>query len=109
MDTYPVPSTDRLIEKIALAKYITTLKLTKGYWKIPLDKPSIKKSAFITTKGLYEFLVKPFGIKTAGATFQRIMSDFVLKGLKFAGAYIDDLEVDTHTHTHFVELGQVLQ
>ena len=95
MDAYPVPSTDRMIEKIALATYITTLDLTKGYWQIPLDKSTIEKSAFITTKGLYEFLVMPFGMKTAGATFQRMMSDVVLKGFNFAGAYIDDLEVDT--------------
>ena len=88
MDAYPVPSTDRMIEKIALATYITTLDLTKGYWQIPLDKSTIEKSAFITTKGLYEFLVMPFGMKTAGATFQRMMSDVVLKGFNFAGAYI---------------------
>ena len=73
MDAYPVPSTDRMIEKIALATYITTLDLTKGYWQIPLYKSTIEKSAFITTKGLYEFLVMPFRMKTAGATFQRMM------------------------------------
>ena len=50
-------------------------------------------------------------MKIAGATFQRMMSDVVLKGFNFAGAYIDDLEVDTHTSflQHLVELGQVLQ
>ena len=74
-------------------------------------RPSTEKSAFITSKGLYEFLVLPFGMKTAPATFQRMMSDVVLKGLGFADAYIDDVEVDTPTSfsQHLLELRQVLQ
>ena len=80
MDAYPIPSTERMIEKVASAKYITTIDLTKGYWQIPLETSStIEKSAFVTTKGLYEFLVMPFGMKTAPATFQRMMSETVLK------------------------------
>ena len=73
------------------------MDLTKGYCQIPLETSTIEKSAFITTKGLYEFLVMPFGMKTAPATFQRMMSKIVLRGLEFADAYIDDVEVDTST------------
>ena len=97
MDAYPIPSMDTMIEK--------------GYWQIPLEKTTVEKSAFITSKGLYEFLVLPFGMKTAPATFQRMMSDVVLKGLDFADAYIDYVEVDTPTpfSQHLLELRQVLQ
>lgn len=111
MDAFPVPSMDRMIEKIAPVKYITTLDLTKGHWQIPLESSTTEKTAFIITKGLYEFLVMPFGMKTAGATFQRMMSDVVLRDLDFADAYIDDVEVDTPTSIpqHLVELSQVLQ
>ena len=111
MDAYPIPSMDRMIEKVAAAKNITTLDLTKGYWQIPLEKTTVEKSAFITSKGLYEFLVLPFGVKTALATFQRMMLDVVLKGLDFADAYIDNVEVDTPTSfsQHLLELRQVLQ
>ena len=86
------------------------LDLTKGYWQVPLEKTTIEKSAFITSKGLYEFLVMPFGMKTAPATFQRMMSDVVLKDLLFADAYIDDVEVDTPStfEQHLLELRQVL-
>ena len=111
MDAYPIPSMERMIEKIASAKYISTIDLTKGYWQIPLETSTIEKSAFITSRGLYEFLVMPFGMKTAPATFQRMMSQTVLKGLDFADAYIDDVEVDTPTSfpQHLSELRQVLQ
>ena len=111
MDAYPIPSMERMIEKIASAKYISTMDLTKGYWQIPLETSTIEKSAFITTKGLYEFLVMPFGMKTAPASFQRMMSEKVLQGLDFADAYIDDVEVDTSTSfpQHLFELQQVLE
>ena len=53
----------------------------------------------------------PFGMKTAPATFQRMMSETVLKQLAFADAYIADVEVDTPTSfpLHVSELRQVLQ
>lgn len=111
MDAYPIPSMEKMIDKIASAKYISTIDLTKGYWQIPLETSTIEKSAFITTKGLYEFLVMPFGMKTAPASFQRMMSETVLNGLDFADAYIDDVEVDTATSfpQHICELKQVLE
>ena len=83
MNAYPIPSMERMIEKIASAKYISTIDLTKGYWQIPLETSTIEKSALITTKGLYEFLVIPFGIKTAPASFQRMMSEKGLTGIRF--------------------------
>ena len=52
MDAYPIPSMERMIDKVASAKYISTLDLTKGYWQISLETSTIEKSAFITTKGL---------------------------------------------------------
>ena len=109
-DAYPIPSMERMIAKVASAKFITTLDLTKGYWQVSLEKTTIEKSAFITSKGLYEFLVMAFGMKTASATFQRMMSDVVLKGLHFADAYPGDVEVDTPTfEQHLLERGRVVR
>ncbi|CAB3985651.1 Hypothetical predicted protein [Paramuricea clavata] len=94
MNAYPMPRTDQMLEKIAKAKFISTIPLTKGYWQIPLDDQAIPKSAFITPRGLFEFTVMPFGMKTAPATFQRMMRDKVLQDLEsFADAYIDDVEI----------------
>ena len=98
MDAYPIPRTEQMLEKIATVKFISTIDLTKGYWQIPLDEQTIYKYAFITPRGLFEFIVMQFGMKTAPATFQRMMRDNVLQGLEsFADAYIDDVEVDTAT------------
>ena len=99
------------MERVASAKFISTIDLTKGYWHIPLETSTIEKSAFVTPKGLYEFLVMPFGMKTASATFQRMMTETVLRGLPFADSYIDDIELDTPTSfsQHLSELRQVFQ
>ena len=45
MDAYPIPSMEKMMEKIASAKYISTIDLTKGYWQIPLETSTIEKSA----------------------------------------------------------------
>ncbi|RUA04454.1 MAG: hypothetical protein DSY43_06235 [Gammaproteobacteria bacterium] len=112
MDAYPLPRIDAMLEKVAVANVISTIDLTKGYWQIPLEISSIEKTAFITHRGLFEFLVMPFGLKTAPATFQRMITGHVLKGLEeFADGYIDDIVVSTNMDfdRHVEQLRQVLQ
>lgn len=111
MDAYPMPRVEQMLEKVSKANFISTLDLTKGYWQVPLDKASQTKSAFVTPRGLFEFTVMPFGMKTAPATFQRMMTDKVLRGTKYlADAYIDDVEVDTMTFSEHIEaLRETLQ
>ena len=61
-----------------------------------------------------KFLLQPAILdtsETAPATFQRVMSETVLKGLDFADAYIDYVEDDTPTSfpQHIFEQQQVLK
>ena len=53
-------------------------------------------TAFHTPKGIYSYKVMPFGLKNAGATYQRAMQkifDNVLH--KYVECYVDDLVVKT--------------
>ncbi|CAM5155346.1 unnamed protein product [Natator depressus] len=108
-DAYPMPRTDELLDKLGGAHYLTTMDLTKGYWQVPLDADARLKPAFITPLGLYEFLVLPFGLKGAPATFQHLV-DQLLRGMEsFAVAYIGDICVFSQTwEDHVSQVKKVL-
>jgi hypothetical protein len=44
-----------------------------GYNQIKLKKQDKEKTAFITPYGVFYYQVKPFGLKNARATYQRMM------------------------------------
>ncbi|CAM5113592.1 unnamed protein product [Eretmochelys imbricata] len=98
-----MPRTDKLLEKLGRAQFITTLDLTKGYWQVPLDKSAKESSAFTTHVWLYEFNVLPFGLRNASATFQRLV-DGLLAGLgEYAVAYLDDVAIFSDTWAEHLE------
>ena len=66
------------------------MHLRAGYHHIPLDKPSIPKTAFNSPFGKYEYIKVPFGLAQAQAHFQELMTG-ILKDFSFAIAYIDDI------------------
>ena len=91
-DRYPLPNITDLLDKLGKSLYFTTLDLASGYHQIEVDEEDIKKTAFSTQHGHYEFLRMPFGLKTAPATFQRAM-DSILRGLQgiHCMVYLDDV------------------
>ena len=69
------------------------MDLAKGYWQVPVAKEDLHKTAFIITKGLYQFKMMPFGLCGVPATFQRMMDEVTRRMSQFASAYLDDLIV----------------
>lgn len=91
-DVYPLPRTEEVLDELGKAQWFSKLDLKSGYWQIVVDPADRQKTAFITRDGLFEFIVMPFGLTAAPATFQRLM-DTVLKGLlwKNVMVYLDDI------------------
>lgn len=109
-DVYPMPRIDDALDSLQGAEYFSSLDLRSGYWQIPMASNDRDKTAFITSEGLYEFNVMPFGLCNAPATFERMM-DAVLRGLKWkiCLCYLDDVVIFSKTfEEHLQRLTTVL-
>ena len=60
--TWPMPKVEDIFSKLNRATYFTTLDIRTGYHHIPLDKPSIPKTAFNSPFSKFEYMKVPFGL-----------------------------------------------
>ena len=91
-DRYPLPRIDTLMDRLGKAKIFTKLDLASGYHQIAMEDDSIYKTAFTTSLGQWEFMVMPFGLCNAPATFQRLMNKvFAAEVNDFILVYLDDI------------------
>nr|GEY78969.1 reverse transcriptase domain-containing protein [Tanacetum cinerariifolium] len=76
---------------------------TKGYHQIQLAAADEEKTAFHTGHGVYCYTKMPFGLKNAGATYQRLMDKaFESQMGRNIEVYVDDLVVKSHTEAEMV-------
>ena len=110
-DSYPLPNIQEIFHRIGQSKWFTTMDLLSGFWQVMIKPEHRHKTAVITSRGLYEFVVMAFGLCNAPATFQRLIDTiFVPEMRTFIETYIDDLM--THSKTfedHVSHIGKVLQ
>jgi hypothetical protein len=89
---YPLPRIDILFDQLASAKVLSKVDLHSGYHQIKIHSKDVRKTAFSTKYGLYEYLVMLFGLTNASAHFMYLMnSTFMLELDKFVVVFIDNI------------------
>ncbi|XP_015973157.1 uncharacterized protein LOC107496419 [Arachis duranensis] len=72
-DSYPLPNIDRLEDDTSGYHVLSFMDAYSGYNQIQTHPDDEDKTAFITDQGNFFYKVMPFGLKNAGATYQRLM------------------------------------
>ena len=106
VDAYPLPTIGAVLDKMQGACYFSAIDLKNGFHAVGMDAAAQEKSAFCTTKGLYNWKRMSFGLVNASATFQRMMN-LAMHGLNWevCCCYIDDVLVFSRSFDeHLVRL-----
>ncbi|GJX19691.1 reverse transcriptase domain-containing protein [Tanacetum coccineum] len=99
-DYYPLPNIDCKVEAVMGFKYKCFLDAYKGYHQIQMAKEDEEKTAFYTEQGTYCYTKMPFGLKNAGATYQRLVdSTFQNQIGRNLEAYVDDMVIKSKEET----------
>ena len=77
-----------------------------GYNQIRMEESNQEKTSFVTSQRLFCHKVMPFGLKNAGATYQRLMNKmFAHQISKNVQVYVDDMLVKSlHEVDHLDDL-----
>nr|GEX75091.1 reverse transcriptase domain-containing protein [Tanacetum cinerariifolium] len=97
-DCYPLPEIDWKVEYLYGYPFKCFLDAYKGYHQMQLAEPNEEKITFHTGQGVYCYTKMPFGLKNAGATYQRLMDKaFESQIGRNIKVYVDDLVVKSYT------------
>ncbi|XP_070022387.1 uncharacterized protein [Nicotiana sylvestris] len=108
-DEFPLPIPELMIDVITRYEAMSFMDGSSGYNQIRMAPKDEELTVFCTPKGIYYYNVMPFGLKNAGATYQRAMQNIHLlhKNVK---CYVDDLVVKSREKgDHLKDLRMVFE
>ena len=113
-DSFPLPRIDLIVNTIDGHKLHSFMDAFFGCNQIRMDPSDQEKTSFLTRQGTSCYKVMPFGLKNAGATYQRLVNKMFQKKIGASmEVYIDDMlvkSVKAEVHVaHLAESFRVLK
>ena len=110
-DSFPLSRIDLIVDATAGHELLSFMDAFSGYNQISMDPNDQEKTSFVTGQGTYCYRVMPFGLKNAGATYQRLVNRMFQKQIGTSmEVYIDDMLVkSTTTKLHIAHLSEAFQ
>ena len=109
-DPFPMPDIPDVLQRVSGSSYISCFDARSGYWQIPVRPESRWLTAFSYDEGLFEFIRMPFGLKSAGSTFMRVVSEIIRPIRAFTEPFIDDFAVHSHSwDEHLMHLAKFFE
>jgi hypothetical protein len=93
---YPLPRIDQIVDSTTGCEILSFLDAYSGYHQIKMKESDQLATSFITPFGMYCYTTMPFGLRNAGATYQRCMNHVFGEHIgRTVEAYVDDIIVKT--------------
>ncbi|KAM2599740.1 hypothetical protein TB2_038112 [Malus domestica] len=110
-DDFPLPIIEIMVDATTGHEALSFMDGSSEYNQIRMALEDEELTAFRTPKGIYCYKVMPFGLKNAGATYQRAMqkifNDMLHKNVE---CYVDDVVVKTKKRSdHLKDLRVVFE
>jgi len=96
-DPFGLPRIAEVVDSTAGCELLSFLDCYSGYHQILLKEDDQIKTSFITPFGAYCYTTMSFGLKNAGATYQRVIQQCLHDEIRddLVEAYVDDVVIKT--------------
>jgi len=101
---FPLPRIDQIVDSTVGCETLSFLDAYSGYHQIKMKESDQLATSFITPFGMYCYVTMPFGLRNAGATYQRCMLHVFAKHIgSTVEAYVDDIVVKSKRHGDLIQ------
>ncbi|GKV14629.1 hypothetical protein SLEP1_g25472 [Rubroshorea leprosula] len=107
-DCYPMPSIDKLVEVTLGNERLSLLDAYSGYHQVPMAPEDEEKTSFYAGDEVYCYVMMPFGLKNACATYQKMVTIVFRAQIgRNLEVYVDDIVVKSlKAEDHLADLDE---